>query len=397
MSARIDLDELARLEEERDFLLRSIADLERERDAGDVDDDDYAELHRGYVARAAAAIHAIEQHDAAIAERRAATPQPGRGRRIAAVAGVAVFALAAGVALANAVGSRGESQITGAGAMPGEATDRCRALSMREPAKSIECYDELLAERPDDVDLLTYQGWAKARSGDVEAAAAQFDRVVELDPDFGDVRVFRASVRKDAGDFVGAQADLDALYELNPSPIVLSTLRQMGLDVEVAVGLLPSDVGACWATQAAGLEAVSRTLQVTDVEDIDRSAALAGFADLASAVTCLDAVVAARPGDADARILRSLAVGTLGLLDKQAVPDAVADADAALAARPDDPTALLLRAMWRQRLGDTPGAASDLDALGDRRVSPLVAAYLDRDQVLAEVTAVGAVTTTTTR
>ena len=35
------LDRLAELEEERRYLLRSLRDLEREREAGDVDDEDY--------------------------------------------------------------------------------------------------------------------------------------------------------------------------------------------------------------------------------------------------------------------------------------------------------------------------------------------------------------------
>ena len=48
-----DPDSLAHLEEEREFLLRSLRDLEREREAGDIDDDDYRTLHDDYTARAA--------------------------------------------------------------------------------------------------------------------------------------------------------------------------------------------------------------------------------------------------------------------------------------------------------------------------------------------------------
>ncbi len=51
-------DRLAALEEERRFLLRSLADLEREREAGDVDDVDYRELRDGYTVRAAATLRA---------------------------------------------------------------------------------------------------------------------------------------------------------------------------------------------------------------------------------------------------------------------------------------------------------------------------------------------------
>ena len=57
---RVDLDQLAELEEERRFLLRSLADLEREHDAGDIDDADYATLRDGYTVRAAAVLREID-------------------------------------------------------------------------------------------------------------------------------------------------------------------------------------------------------------------------------------------------------------------------------------------------------------------------------------------------
>jgi hypothetical protein len=43
----VNPDELALLEEERRFLLRSIDDLDREQAAGDVDDADYAAVRDG--------------------------------------------------------------------------------------------------------------------------------------------------------------------------------------------------------------------------------------------------------------------------------------------------------------------------------------------------------------
>jgi hypothetical protein len=56
----LDPDTLAVLDEQRDFLLRSLADLEREHEAGDVDDHDYVTLKDDYTARAARTIRAIE-------------------------------------------------------------------------------------------------------------------------------------------------------------------------------------------------------------------------------------------------------------------------------------------------------------------------------------------------
>ena len=72
-------DRLAALEEERRFLLRSLADLEREHDAGDVDEDDYRELRDGYTARAAATLRSIESGRAALAPKPSALPCPGAG------------------------------------------------------------------------------------------------------------------------------------------------------------------------------------------------------------------------------------------------------------------------------------------------------------------------------
>jgi hypothetical protein len=59
-------DQLGELEEERRFLLRSLTDLERELEAGDVDSHDYEVLRDGYTARAAAVIRQIDEGKAAL-------------------------------------------------------------------------------------------------------------------------------------------------------------------------------------------------------------------------------------------------------------------------------------------------------------------------------------------
>jgi tetratricopeptide (TPR) repeat protein len=55
----VDTGLQAALEDERDFCLRSLRDLEAERDAGDIDDADYEFLKDAYTARAAAALRAL--------------------------------------------------------------------------------------------------------------------------------------------------------------------------------------------------------------------------------------------------------------------------------------------------------------------------------------------------
>src|SRR5579872_3021613 len=135
-----DLAELSDVElaEERDFLLRSLRDLDDERAAGDVDEGDYDVLKEGYTARAAAVLRELESRrngdgggedtdgdgggHAAAAEpgphegprqppQQPPPPQPrrpwwARGRLVAAGAGVALFAVGAGLLVAHSAGQR---------------------------------------------------------------------------------------------------------------------------------------------------------------------------------------------------------------------------------------------------------------------------------------------------
>ena len=68
-------DRLAELEEERQFLLRSLTDLEREFHAGDVDQHDYDVLRDGYTARAANVLRSIDDGKAARPPRRESNPK----------------------------------------------------------------------------------------------------------------------------------------------------------------------------------------------------------------------------------------------------------------------------------------------------------------------------------
>ncbi|MEZ5322162.1 MAG: hypothetical protein R2698_08840 [Microthrixaceae bacterium] len=172
-TARLNPDDLARLEEERDFLLRSIGDLDREHEVGDVSDEDYAELRDGYVARAVATLHLIEGD---VAARRETPAGRGGTRRIAvAVVGVVLLCAVAGVLLAKALGSRGEGTITGSGSNPNDRRAHCRTVSFQRPAEGVTCYAAILRSSPDDVESLTYGGWAKVRAGDTSGGRGDFD------------------------------------------------------------------------------------------------------------------------------------------------------------------------------------------------------------------------------
>ncbi len=138
-STRFDADALASLESERDFLLRSIADLETEREAGNLDEDRYRALKDDYTARAAAVLRSIE-------EGRDAMPAPApvpRRRKLWTGGAVLVFVVVAALALAAATGQRREGQTATGNAQGGQsgaaqAGDRRAALERQ------------IKEHPDD-------------------------------------------------------------------------------------------------------------------------------------------------------------------------------------------------------------------------------------------------------
>ena len=109
-STRFDHDALASLETERDFLLRSIADLDIERASGNLDDERYRALKDDYTARAASVLRSIE----AGRDDRPVPPPVRRKGKLLTGGGVLAFVLVAALALAAAAGKRHDGQsITG--------------------------------------------------------------------------------------------------------------------------------------------------------------------------------------------------------------------------------------------------------------------------------------------
>jgi tetratricopeptide (TPR) repeat protein len=219
---QLDPDALAALEEERDFLLRSLRDLEREHDVGDVDDHDYEVLKDDYTARAAAVLRSVESRRSALVSRRSA---PDRRRRTLVAALVVGFAVVLGIGVAQASGRRGSGdEITG----DVRQTARDKVLDARAAMgdgryrDAIGLFDEVIALAPSNVEAHSDKGWLlvltarqSALGGDrdllLNRAQAELDMAVELDPHAADARIFRASLFSDIGLPQPGISDLDAL------------------------------------------------------------------------------------------------------------------------------------------------------------------------------------------
>ena len=217
-----DPDAYAALEEQRDFLLGSLDDLERERAAGDIDESDYEALRDDYTARAAAVLRALDDGGARFASAR----RPGSRRLgVAVIVGVLVFGAGAGLLVARSAGSRNDGA-TGGGtglAARDELAECLSRFSRGDVLEAVMCYDEVLADDPDNLEALTYRGWALVQSTLVDDGLEYLDRAIALDPTYPDARVFRAIAYKDQQRYVEARADLEVVDQ-GQIPVAMAPL-----------------------------------------------------------------------------------------------------------------------------------------------------------------------------
>lgn len=252
----INPDELAALEEQRNFLLTSLDDLDREHDAGDLDDDDYATLRADYTARAAQVIHAIDDAQRLIDD---AAPTHRGWRRIILVAAVVVVAIVAAGVVTSTSGHNDATANNQPKVTPQTQTciDKMGALvrSMTgskvnqnfgtDTIATIECFTKVIEDDPKDAVAYTYRGRTLAFLGQqlsgvasptvvasfVQRATADLAKARKLAPEYPDALAFSAMNALSMGDTKQAKAylaQLDALQlPANSSvlPIVNNVLR----------------------------------------------------------------------------------------------------------------------------------------------------------------------------
>jgi tetratricopeptide (TPR) repeat protein len=353
--SRGEHDALAALEEERDFLLRSLDDLEREHDAGDVDDTDYVTLRDDYTARAAAVIRSIEARQS-----RTEPPRARRswGRTFAWVAAIAVFAVLAGVLVAQMSGSRRDGETAS-----GDIRDNTRqllvdAMSAAQNQRyddAIDLYDQALELSPSNAEALAYRGWTRYRKGGDDAAAtADIDAAIAADPSLPDARVFKTVLLTESGDFTAAAEQLKTFDSLNPPSLMTQLVAQFALRERIVAGVLLADGAPGYADAGFTTDEVLAAARYTF-----------GSAPV-EALGLVQQVLAAEPSNADAHADLGY---LLALAAKSANDDAqlrdrgMSEIDAALALEPQNAAALAYKASVLLYLDDdAAGAKAALDA-----------------------------------
>jgi cytochrome c-type biogenesis protein CcmH len=224
VSTRFDADELARAEEQRAFLRRSLADLDHELAAGEIGEDDHRTLRAEYERRLAEA-------EGRVATRRDALPARRPRRRGPVLVGALVVlavAVAAGIGVAASSGSRrpgdtitGETPQTTAG-LVAEASDLARDGKY---AEALRVFDRALERSPDDPDVLAERGLLLVQIGmaaNLPSMSAEgrrsIERAAQVEPADPRNDFYLALVLELAGDDVAADAALAAARAKQPKP-----------------------------------------------------------------------------------------------------------------------------------------------------------------------------------
>lgn len=225
----------AALEEQRDFLLRSLDDLEREHEAGDVDEQDYASLKDDYTARAAAVLRALEEGQTRVAPRR----RRPVGRRAAAVLGVLAFAGLAGLLVAQASGRRDADELSSGDirqSVTQKLNEATRLLSEGDAEGAVALYDEVLVDQPTNAEALTYRGWALYMFlGEPEAGLSSLLDAATADREYPDAHAFLAVVFFRSGLIEQAGRELDRLDALDPPPDMLELTAGLREQIDAAL------------------------------------------------------------------------------------------------------------------------------------------------------------------
>lgn len=246
MNRPVDLDQLATLEAERSFLLRSLRDLEAEHDAGDVEDDDYVTLRDGYTKRAADVLRQIEAGRASLPPR----PSVNWGRRV----GIGAALVAATVGIGWLVADRSSQRLPGQEITGGQVVaEREDVTALMAEARQLfgaginadaaDRYQRVLELEPDNVVAKTYLAWLlyintrdqpdEVRGVAIEAAKQQLTEATELDPDYADPHCFLGVIAGNHdGDIETARTEAETCIELDPPGQIEGMVQEFidGLD-----------------------------------------------------------------------------------------------------------------------------------------------------------------------
>lgn len=224
------------LEEEREFLLRSLRDLEAEHDAGDIDDADYGALKDDYTVRAAVVLRQLTtsppQAGAPVRLAPAERPRRWPGWALRAAAAVLAGSLA-GWAVVSASGTRqGNEPVSGVAIGPAKVgrllSQAQTAAAKGDAVTALRDCRAILAGDPNQPQALGEEGWVLAqtqRAPLVTQGLRDLNRAVGLAPTDTTAHLYRGIVLLDLGRKTDAVGDLQYYLDHHPDPQVMARVE----------------------------------------------------------------------------------------------------------------------------------------------------------------------------
>jgi tetratricopeptide (TPR) repeat protein len=260
-----------KLEAERDFLLRSLDDLDREHVSGELTDQEYETLRNDYTRRVAAVVRFLDETE----PRKVGMAISGRfWRWFAVILSVGVlsgFAVAQfsglrapGETISGEIDRSPRSRLANAQRLfftedlegarlaveeilrDAPALEGALVLSAQlheragDPLPAIRQLDQVLKQRPRHVDALTLRGWILVRINDQalqEEGIRNLDSAVLQQPDSFDPYVFRGFVAREL------QGDLDLAIQMYELALDRDLPPEMRTQLKATVGEMRSDLG----------------------------------------------------------------------------------------------------------------------------------------------------------
>lgn len=243
------------LEEERDFCLRSLRDLDAEFEAGDMDEADYRTLRDAYTVRAATALRALGGAPgggvpgggapaASVANGAHAVPagqaQPLPRRRWGwrRRAGVALGALAIAAAASWAVvassatrlpGQQITGQAVGSGQIASELLAAQHSLAKGDDVAALKDYQKVLSSQPGQPEALTGAGWLLAQTQQpslLKQGLAMLASAERAAPDYAPAHLYRGVALLSEDDYADAIPELQWYLGHSPDPQLAPKVRQ---------------------------------------------------------------------------------------------------------------------------------------------------------------------------
>jgi hypothetical protein len=294
------------LEDERDFCLRSLRDLDAERDAGDIDEADYRSLKDAYTARAATALHALAggppaddgvteadagsrlgadegsraANGAAPAVDRSAPAgsavdgsapaveatelgavdgagptrrrhaHPRRRAALIAVGVVAIAVVAAWAVVASSATRLPGEEISGVALGPQALAQSLQqaeqAAERGDDLTAVKDYQKILDSNPNQTEALAGEGWLLAQTQQpslLKQGLTMLQQAERADPTYAPAHVYRGISLLSEDDYTDAIPELKWYLAHSPDPQLAPQVRAALQQAETRAGVAPAAKG----------------------------------------------------------------------------------------------------------------------------------------------------------